>query len=186
MIPEGQYEDFLGLWEYKKIKRNEFILKAGEVSDFSMFVMQGCLRQYIVNEKGEESIVYFAEERHFIGDLPAIWNRMVSNYNFQAIEKCELLTITATNWEQAYAKFSWWTEAHLYGYQKWAERLQQQIVERQILTGEERYLKLLKERSNLFLRVPQHYIASYLGLSAETISRIRKKIALPQFNDFSQ
>lgn len=177
MIPEGQYEDFLGLWEYKKIKRNEFILKAGEVSDFSMFVMQGCLRQYIVNEKGEESIVYFAEERHFIGDLPAIWNRTVSNYNFQAIEKCELLTITATNWEQAYAKFSWWTEAHLYGYQKWAERLQQQIVERQILTGEERYLKLLKERSNLFLRVPQHYIASYLGLSAETVSRIRKKIA---------
>lgn len=176
VIPEGEFEKFLALWDFKKFNRNEFILQAGEVPKFSIFVLKGCLRQYIVNEKGEESIVYFAEERHFIGDLPSIRNKTISNYNFQAIEECELLTISAENWEQAFIKFPWWTEAHLTGYQKWAALLQNQITERHTLTGEERYLNLLKSKSKLFQRVPQHYIASYLGISPETLSRIRKKI----------
>jgi CRP-like cAMP-binding protein len=70
-----------------------------------------------------------------------------------------------------------WADAHLTGYQKWAAKLQQQMSDIQTLTGETRYLNLLKEKPGLFQRVPQHYIASYLGLSAETLSRIRKKIA---------
>lgn len=175
-IPEEEFEKFLALWEFKKFNRNEFILQAGEVPKFSIFVLKGCLRQYIVNENGEESIVYFAEERHFIGDLPSIRSKTISNYHFQAIEECELLTISAQNWEQAFIKFSWWTKAHIAGYQKWAELLQQQMAERHTLTGEARYLNLLKARPKLFQRVPQHFIASYLGISPETLSRIRKKI----------
>jgi CRP-like cAMP-binding protein len=175
-VPEGELDKFLELWEFKKFNRNEFILKAGEVPKFSIFVLKGCLRQYRVNEKGEESIVYFAEERHFIGDLPAIRDKTISNYNFQTIEECELLTISADNWEQAFIQFPWWSEAHLKGYQKWAAILQQQIADMQTQTGETRYLNLLKAKPKLFQRVPQHYIASYLGLSAETLSRIRKKI----------
>ncbi len=175
-VPEGHFEKFLDLWEYKKFARNEFILKAGEIPKFTIFVLKGCLRQYIVNEKGEESIVYFAEERHFIGDLPALRNQSITSYNFQAIEACTLLTINAENWEKASVQFSWWTEAHLIGFQRWAALLQQQIAERHTLTADERYLNLLKAKPGLFQRVPQHFIASYLGISPETISRIRKRI----------
>jgi CRP-like cAMP-binding protein len=173
---DEQINNFLKLWEFKKFKRNEFILRAGDVPKFSIFVVKGCLRQYLVNEAGEESIVYFAEERHFIGDLPSLRNKTISNYNFQAIEACELLTINAENWEKAFVEFQWWTNAHLTGYQKWAAQMQQQMAEMHTKTGEEKYLSLLKEKPNLFQRVPQHYIASYLGLSPETLSRIRKKI----------
>jgi CRP-like cAMP-binding protein len=176
-LPEGEFDKFLELWEFKKFKRNEFILQAGETPKFSIFVLKGCLRQYVVNAEGEESIVYFAEERHWIGDLPAMRSRSVSTFNFQAIEECELLTISAENWERAFEKFPWWTQAHLTGYQKWATRMQQQMAERHTLTGETRYLNLLKEKPALFQRVPQHFIASYLGISAETLSRIRKKIS---------
>ncbi|MES2397031.1 MAG: Crp/Fnr family transcriptional regulator [Bacteroidota bacterium] len=175
-IPEGEFEKFFELWEFKHFNRNEFILKAGEIPKFSIFVLKGCLRQYIVNEKGEESIVYFAEERHWIGDLPSMRSRTISNFNFQAIEECELLTISADNWEQAFTKFPWWTEAHLTGYQKWASMLQQQMADLRTKTGEVRYLNLLKAKPGLFQRVPQHFIASYLGISPETLSRIRKKI----------
>jgi CRP-like cAMP-binding protein len=175
-IPEGEFEKFLELWEFKKFGKNQLILKAGEIPKFSIFVLKGCLRQYVVNEKGEELIVYFAEERHFIGDLPSIRNKTISNYNFQAIEACELLTISADNWEKAFVEFPWWTKGHLAGYQKWASLMQQQMTENLTLTGEARYLKLLKAKPKLFQRVPQHYIASYLGISPETLSRIRKKI----------
>jgi CRP-like cAMP-binding protein len=175
-IPEGQFDKFLQLWEYRQYKKNEFILKAGEIPKFSIFVLNGCLRQYLVNEKGEEIIVYFAEERHWIGDLPSMRNKTKSIYNFQAIEKCDLLIISAENWEKAFAEFPWWTEAHIKGYQMWAARLQQQMADSLTETGETRYLKLLKEKPKLFQRVPQHFIASYLGISPETLSRIRKKL----------
>lgn len=175
-IPEGEFENFYALWEYKKFKRNEFILKANEIPKFSIFVLNGVLRQYIVNEKGEESIVYFAEERHFIGDLSALRAKTTSPFNFQAIEACELLTISADNWEKAYQTFPWWTNAHLVGYQKWAAKMQEELFDSRTKTGEERYLALLKQKPGLLQRVPQHYIASYLGLSAETLSRIRKKM----------
>ncbi|MEY3416643.1 MAG: hypothetical protein RL711_1167 [Bacteroidota bacterium] len=175
-IPEGAYEQFLALWEVKKFKRNEMIMRAGEVPSFSIFVLKGCLRQYVVNEKGEESIIYFAEERHFIGDLPALRNNEKSNFYFQAIEPCELLTISAKNWLLAFDKFPWWTSAHLFGYQKWAAKMQEQMAALHTTTGENRYLNLLKEKPSLFQRVPQHYIASYLGINPETLSRIRKKM----------
>jgi CRP-like cAMP-binding protein len=129
-----------------------------------------------VNERGEEVIVYFAEEKHWIGDLPAMRSKTTSNFYFQAIEDCEVLTLCTDNWTLAFAQFAWWTEAHLTGYQKWAAKMQQQMADLNTQTGETRYLALLKEKPGLFQRVPQHYIASYLGISPETLSRIRKKI----------
>lgn len=176
IIPDGHFEKFLALWEFKKFKKKEFILKSSEIPKFSIFVLKGCLRQYAMNEKGEESIIYLAEERHFIGDLAALRNKTVSPYSFQAIEECELLTINASNWERAFLEFPWWTDAHIKGYQKWVMNLQQKMSDLQTKTGEERYLDLLKSRPGLFQRVPQHFIASYLGIGPETLSRIRKKI----------
>jgi CRP-like cAMP-binding protein len=176
-VSEEEINDFLKLWKYKTFHKNEFISRANEIPAYSIFVLQGCLRQYTVNEKGEESIVYFAEERHFIGDLPAMRNKIPSDFNFQAIEACHILALEASDWEQSLIEFPWWTKAHLLGYQKWAALMQQQFAEMQSKSGEERYLDLLKKKPSLFQRVPQHFIASYLGISAETLSRIRKKIA---------
>jgi CRP-like cAMP-binding protein len=175
-LPLSVYEKFLELWEHKTFKKNEIILRADEVPAFSIFVLDGCLRQYTINEAGDETIVYFAEERHFIGDLPSMRGKTKSPFNFQAIEECRLLTISAENWEKAFIEFPWWAQAHLLGYQKWTSMLQQKMAEMQTLSGETRYLNLLKQRPQLFQRVPQHYIASYLGISPETLSRIRKKI----------
>ncbi len=175
-VPEGQFDAFADLWELRTYKRNELIQSAGEVPRFSIFVGQGCVRQYLINDKGEESIVYFAEERHLIGDISAMRTKTPSNFYFQALEACELLTLSTENWQKAFAQFAWWTEAHITGYQKWAARMQQQLADQQTLTGEVRYQNLLKERPSLFQRLPQHFIASYLGLSPETLSRIRKKI----------
>ncbi|MGZ4040419.1 MAG: Crp/Fnr family transcriptional regulator, partial [Bacteroidia bacterium] len=99
-VTDEELESFSHLWELKSFKKNEFILKAGEIPKFSIFVLEGSLRQYSVNEKGEESIVYFAEERHFIGDLPALRNKVSSDFNFQSIEACKLLILTAENCER--------------------------------------------------------------------------------------
>lgn len=175
-LPNEELVGFSELWELKSYKRNELVVSAGDVPKFSVFVGKGCLRQFWTNEAGEETIVYFAEERHFLGDLPAMRTKTASNFSIQAIEDSELLTLSLENWTKAQTLFPWWIDIHLMGYQKWAARMQQQLADLQSKSGEVRYQALLKERPTLFQRVPQHYIASYLGLSPETLSRIRKKL----------
>lgn len=175
-IPEGDYEKFLALWEPKDVQRNEMIMHSGEAPKCTVFVLKGCLRQYIVSEKGDEHIVYFAEERHFISDLTAMGSGTISNYNLQATEKSELLIASVTNWELAFKQFPWWAHAFMKGQQKWTAKMQEQIVGSISETAETKYLKLLKTRPTLFQRLPQHYIASFLGINPETLSRIRKKI----------
>jgi CRP-like cAMP-binding protein len=175
-IPDGDYEKFLALWEPKEVKRNEMIMQAGEVPKCTVFVLKGCLRQYIVSEKGNEHIIYFAEERHFISDLTAMGSGSISNYNLEATEKSELLIASVANWELAFKQFPWWTQAFIKGQQKWTAKMQEQIAGSISETAEAKYLKLLKTRPTLFQRVPQHYIASFLGINPETLSRIRKKI----------
>jgi CRP-like cAMP-binding protein len=175
-IPDGEFVPFLSLWEIRSFRKNEIIQNAGEVAQFSVYVLKGCLRQYIANDKGDETNVYFAEERHFIGDLNSMRSNTASSFFFQALEDCDLLLLTAENWNKAHALFPWWTDIHLAGFQKWSAIMQQQLVEMQTLTGEERYIKLLKLRPSLFQRISQHQIASYLGITPETLSRIRKKI----------
>lgn len=176
-IPEGDYESFLTLWEHRAVKRNEVIMKAGFVPDFTFFVLKGCLRQYTISDKGDEHIIYFAEERHFIGDLSAMRSNTISNYQLQATENTDLLCMNAKNWESCFTDFPWWTEAFLKGQQRWAAKMQEQLVSAISETSETKYLNLLKSRPSLFQRVPQHYIASYLGINPETLSRIRKKKA---------
>src|SRR6202000_1537927 len=89
-VATKEIEQFLQLWDYREFRRNEFIIRAGEIPRCSIFVLKGCLRQFVVNDAGAESIVYFAEERHFIGDMPALRNNLPSDFNIQAIEACTL------------------------------------------------------------------------------------------------
>ena len=175
-IPEGAFEQLLELWEYHTFKKNEVIMQANDIPKWSLFVLKGCLRQFLVTDKGDERIVYFAEERHFIGDLSALRNRQPSMFTFQAIEACELLTINAANWAKAQQQFSWWTEAYVNGYQRWMMIMQQQLADSASLSAEEQYMRLMETKPKLLLRVPQHFIASYLGISPETLSRVRKKM----------
>lgn len=152
-------------------------MRAGEVPTCTVFVLKGCLRQYILSEKGDEHIVYFAEERHFISDLTAMGSGSISKYNLQATEKSTLLMASVANWELAFKQFPWWARAFMKGQQKWTANMQKQIASAISETAETKYLKLLEARPALAQRVPQHYIASFLGINPETLSRIRKKMS---------
>ena len=134
------------------------------------------MHQYIVCEKGHEHIVYFAEERHFVSDLPAMGSGTCSQYNLQATEKSVLLIASVTNWELALKEFSWWTQAFMKGQQKRTVKMQKQIAGSLSETAETKYLKLLNAKPTLLQRVPQHYVASFLGINPETLCRIHKKI----------
>ncbi|GAA4459404.1 Crp/Fnr family transcriptional regulator [Nemorincola caseinilytica] len=168
---------FLALFKHFSVKKGDHFYRAGEVPRYSPFIAKGCMRKYFINDEGEEHIVFFAEEGWFAGELQCMRTGTRTEMYLQALEDCEILGITLENAE--------WGLNNIPAYKRWFDityplthnRIIQEATRLKSDTPESLYLRLLKSRPSLILRVPQHHIANYLGIRTETISRVRKKIA---------
>ncbi len=160
----------------KKLRKRQYLLQEGEICKSVAFVSKGMLRSYFVDEKSNEHIIQFAPEGWFISDLYSFITEDSSNLNIDAIESSELILITKTAHvylEKAVPEFF---KFNYMQYRGAYISLQKRLTDMFTLSTEEKYTKLLKIYPDIMQRVPQHMIASYLGLTPETLSRIRKKL----------
>ena len=162
----------------KKIRKRQYLLQEGDVCKYQAFVVKGILRSYIIDEKGAEHILQFAPEGWWITDLYSYLTSEPSNFSIDALEDAELLMIARPEWEELMRKlpklehyFRVLVQNHLIATQR---RLLQTITQ----TAEEKYILFAQTYPDCIQRVPQHMIASYLGISRETLSRLRKQIAI--------
>lgn len=172
-IDDGDFEYFKSLLLPKKLRRRQYLLQEGNICRYQAFVSKGILRCYKVEEKGSETILQFAPEGWWVADLASYLNQEPSNLTIDALEDAELLLLEKSPWEQAMKEipaleryFRIITQNHLITTQK---RLLQSLAE----TAEEKYKRFLSTYPDCAQRVPKHMIASFLGLSRETLSRIR-------------
>lgn len=138
---------------------------------------KGCLRRYVINEQGKESIVNFATEDWWIGDLESFLFQKPTIYYVQALEDSELLLLPFREFQIAQERFPKYNEFHVNKVQKsYFATLKRMSISK---TGspEEKYLQLFGEQRNLFQRIPLQYIASYLGIEPESLSRLRRRLA---------
>ncbi len=160
----------------KKLRRRQYLLQAGEVCKYFGFVLKGALRQYSVDEKGVEHILQFSVENWWVGDRESFVMLTPSKYNIDALEDCELLLITNAQLQEllrtvpAIALLV--RELDQRNFIATQKRLYASIS----YSAEERYEELLKQHPDYLQRFPQHMIASYLGISPETFSRVRHKV----------
>jgi len=160
----------------KKIRKRQYLLQEGEICKSVAFVNQGMLRSYLVDEKNNERIIQFAPEGWFISDLYSFITNDFSNLNIDAIENSELVLVSQAahahleNVIPGFFKFNYMQYRGAY------IALQKRLTNMFTLSAEEKYLKLLNIYPDIMQRVPQHMIASYLGLKPETLSRVRKKL----------
>jgi CRP-like cAMP-binding protein len=158
----------------KKIRRKQYLLQEGEVCKYLSFIIRGAMRQYTVDDKGVEHVVRFGIENWWMADRESFELSVPTIYYIDAWEETELLQINSTNLR--YLKDTVPTMKALT--QEMEKRsyiaAQKRIHSAISLTAEERYLDLLKQNPVFFQRFPQNMIASYLGISPETLSRIRK------------
>ncbi len=176
-FPDADFPAFLDLFEPLTLKKKQHLYRSGEVIRHVCFVVRGCLRHYYANEEGIERIIFFAEENWWVGDIVSFLERKPTNLNLQAVEDCDLLVIDRNNFDHALKNFPGFLEYYQKGTQKTYTKLQEQVGQSLSDTAETRYLRLLKERPALLQRIPQHYIATYLGITPESLSRLRKKLA---------
>ena len=161
----------------RQIKRRQFILQEGDVCKLNTFVVEGCFRMYFVDEKGKEHNIQFAVENWWIGDIGSFHSEEPSKLYIEAIENSVILQIKKQDQLDLFVNhpkfnqiFRVFTENALVTYQR---RVLQNISS----TAEERYLDFLKRYPFFFNRISNVQIASFLGVTPEFLSTIRKKIA---------
>ena len=173
---DEQLEKFLEFWEIKTVRKKDFHLRPGETCKATAYVNKGCLRRYIVNEHAKEVIVNFALEDWWIGDLESFFLQKPTIYYVQALEDSELLLLSRENFLLACEAFPKYKAFHQEKMQRSHFATLKRISVTTSGTPEERYLLLAQQQQQLFQRVPLHYIASYLGIEPESLSRLRKRL----------
>jgi CRP-like cAMP-binding protein len=160
-------------------KKGEVLVKAGEASNKGFFVVKGCLRSYVVDDKGKEHIYQFAPEDWLIADLEYFKRKEKALLWIDAIEESELKVITLKGGSMIDEVDVTDTEAVKTSLTKLHNRmyaLQKRVIQLLSFTAEERYKEFLSTYPNLVQRVPLKMIASYLGVTPESLSRVRKEM----------
>jgi len=161
----------------RTLPAGEFLQRAGEVPRYAAFVARGCLRSFVIDARGKEHIVQFAPEQWWLADAISLNAGAPSQYFFSAIEDSDLLLIDPSGQQQIVDAVPGYSAAMRAGLQKHAAAKDLRIVKSLSATAEERYLDFMSTFPTIAQRVPQWMLASYLGVSPETVSRIRQQLS---------
>ncbi len=175
-LSEEKVELWSSVFSPRKVSKNEYLLREGEVCRYSTFVCQGCLRLYSIDGKGREHIMQFAPEEWWVADAQSFSDNTPSLYFIDALEDSEVMQMD----QQGQAKLLKIVPESALFYQSLMQK-RQAVSQRRIATSmsasaEERYLDFMKTYPSFIQRIPQHMIASYLGITPESLSRIRKSV----------
>ncbi len=158
----------------KKIKKGDFLLREGEIARYGAFITRGFLRSYVIDQKGKEHIIQFAPENWWISDKAGMTGEKPASFFIDAVEDSEVLLIDMPGHHTLMEKVPAYAAIFQAGIQKRAVAKDQRIVDSLTASAEERYNDFMQTYPAIAQRVPQHMLASYLGITAETLSRIRK------------
>src|SRR5215216_1188509 len=164
------------LFESLEVKKNEHLFQEGNVAKFVYFIEKGCLRQYYINNNGEDRTIYFKVEDGWASELVSFLDNTPTELNLQALEDSKLQIINQKNWIYAVTQIRSFTMGLIRAQQDTNYMLKKRLAEATVETPEEKYLRFIKEEPLLLQRIPLYHIASYLAMTPETLSRIRKKI----------
>ena len=176
-MSEEEFERIRGLLIPKKLRKRQYLLQAGDVCTTLAFVSQGCLRLYELDELGRERILVFAIEGQWMTDVESWRAHAPSTHTIDALEDSELLLIDNASLDTLTHSTPQW------------DRYFQRVLEDAFKTAlarisdfvgasaEERYLRFLSVSPELSQRIPLHQIASYLGITPQSLSRIRRELA---------
>lgn len=162
--------------QIREVKKGTILLQQGDIPTKCYFVLQGCIRQYSLDEAGKEVTSNFYTEEQAITSFQHHKQDKASSYTFVCLEDCIVVVGDLIVEEQMYNKYTQLAIMtrkmieHNFG------EMQDELATFIALSPEERYKAFIKKRPSLINRVPQHQLASYLGITPESLSRIKKRL----------
>lgn len=179
-ITDEQFDSISPDLKVKKFLKGEIIQYKGDRNNNGFFVCKGLLRAYSIDEKGKEHILQFAPENWLVADRTTM-NQELSELYIEAIENTDAVLVPHNFIENAAIKVPCIQPMHIKLLNNSIRFMQKRIVMLLSATAEERYLDFINLYPNLTLRAPQWMIASYLGVTPESLSRVRKELANRHF-----
>ena len=178
LTPE-EFEECKPLFKYKKFRRHQYILQNGDVSRYETFILSGCTRTYEVDDKGQEHIIQFGMATWWVGDLHSFLTDSPSRYNIDCLEDTEVLQISRVEMEKMYEKIPKLERFFRLLIQKAYIASVERIYSNLSKPAPQRYQEFIEKYPLLEQRVPNHQIASFLGITPQSLSRIRSQ-SIPQ------
>jgi CRP-like cAMP-binding protein len=161
----------------KKLRKKQYLLQEGDVCKYFAFIVKGAMRQYSVDDKGIDHIVYLSIENWWVGDRESFVMLTPSVYNIDAWEDSELLLITRADLLNLLSQVPAIAEMARLMDERNSIAMQRRLNASISFSAEKRYEDFANSYPDFVQRFPQHIIASYLGITKETLSRVRKQIS---------
>lgn len=176
-LSSEEIEYFHSILKPLHMARKSWLLREGEVSSYEAYVVYGCLRKYCIAEDGSEVILQFAVEDWWVGDIASFTQQIPSQVYVQALEDSDLLLISYADKEELFRRIPAFERMFRLLVQRSISVLQERFIATLTKPAADRYQAFLEKYPDVAARVPQHYIASYLGIRPEFLSRIRSRRA---------
>ena len=158
------------------VKKKKNLLNEGEICRYLYFVEKGALRSYTIDKEGNEHVIQLAIEDYWIADLSSFVTQSPGTITIEAIEDCEVLLLPNLELERLYDEIPSLGTFFRKLYQRAYVHLQARLHASHSTVAEERYLELIRLQPKINARIPLTHIASYLGITPESLSRIRKHL----------
>lgn len=160
---------------YKKIRKHQYFLQSGDICNIAGFIVKGSMKKYTIDNLGKENILDLYLENWWVGDKESFITGKPSQYNIDAIEDTEIYIIQKDNFHKYIEHLPFFNELNQQLTEKHSFQLIKRLHNTKTLSAEEKLTELYNQHPEFFIRFPQHLIASYLGMTKETLSRIRSK-----------
>jgi CRP-like cAMP-binding protein len=175
VISDKDLEKVSSRFVYRKFRKKQFILQEGDVCRFETFILKGCCRTYELDEKGQEHILQFAPEDWWAGNLYSFLTETASTYAIDCLEDCEVLQISKQGLEELYSELPVMERYFRIIIQNAFIALQKRVLTNLSKPAVDRYKEFIEKYPQIENRVPDHQIASFLGLTPQSLSRIRSQ-----------
>ncbi|MDO9001331.1 MAG: Crp/Fnr family transcriptional regulator [Bacteroidota bacterium] len=178
LIPLNEEEKLIveDIFKERRIKRKRFILQEGDICKQNTFIIEGCFRSYTVDDKGKEHNLQFAVENWWVGDIGSFHSEKPSKLNIEAIENSIILQCKKEDQIKLFVKYPKFDRIFRVLAENAMVSMQNRILQNISSTAEERYLDFVERFPHFFNRISNVQIASYLGVTPEFLSAIRKKV----------
>lgn len=179
-LTSREIEIFNSILEYQKIPKKTILLRAGNVCNFEAYINKGCLREYFIDNTGTEVTLQFAIEDWWASDITSFQDQKPSMMYIETLEDCELLVLSHASKEKLLTEVPKMERMFRLMIQRHLSVVQNRLFKTISYSAMDKYQEFIKRYPTIPQRVPQHYIASYLGISPEFLSKLRTRHLKPK------
>jgi CRP-like cAMP-binding protein len=171
---EGNWDKFGEIFVERKIESKTVLLNAGEIANYVHFIKKGCIREWF-NKDGKDITFQFFIEGQPVASIDSFMNAKPSLFSIESIEPCIIISVRKDDFEKLFSVYPEFKDRFNSLIFQRFRNYSQLFLSRITDSPKERYEDLLKNKPEIIKRIPQHYIASFLGITPVSLSRIRNK-----------